>query len=480
MISPLSASLPLVAYVEAFCRQARVLWVGDARSALPKALIDRGARLVYACDRDPLRRREAQARSQDRAISFGTLDDGPAALREGFFELALVENLAAEQNPTQVLATIARLLSPRGVALVAAPNPDTKRPLLASAPSQRPLDYYALYDAVIAQLPEVRMLGQVPFVGYAVVDFSAEGDPNPVLDSSLAPPRGEEPDYFVALASRERRTLEEYAVIQLCAADVLKANATSAELAPVPQRTVAAAAIPAVPAPTPAKPAVAPQTAALEQRLAKQEAWISELEARAGTADERADAAESELDELRERLGNLEQVHNQQRGELTRERDALKGEREQLRRRVGDLDERSVAKDAELAALKQDLAQRLAAKEAESAALKLELEQRLTAKAAELAAISDEAEGGSDLERLEAQLRERGELVLRLERDLGESERVGRELVRKLREPAAPGNAQSLAERLALAEAELITLRWSLELAKGAGAGLGNGAKRLS
>jgi SAM-dependent methyltransferase len=477
MISPLSASLPLVAYVEAFCRQARVLWVGDARSALPKALIDRGARLVYACDRDPLRRREAQARSQDRAITFGSLDDGPAALREGYFELALVENLAAESNPVEVLATIARLLSPRGVALVAAPNPDAKRPLLASAPSQRPLDYYALYDAVISQLPEVRMLGQVPFVGYAVVDFSAEGDPNPVLDTSLAPPRGEEPDYFVALASRERRALEEYAVIQLCAADVLKANASKAEVVPSPVPVVAAA--PLTPAPAPAvKPAVAPSQAALEQRLAKQELWIGELEARAGTADERADAAESELDELRERLGNLEQIHNQQRAELTQQRDALKGEGEQLRRRLNELDERSAAKEAELQALKRELAQRLAAKEAESLAEKQELERRLAAQQAELSALQTGSEGASDLERLEAQLRQRGERVLELERDLAEAERVGRELVRKLREPAAASNAQSLAERLALAEAELITLRWSLELAKGGGAG--NGAKRLS
>ena len=85
-----------------------------------------------------------------------------------------------------------------------------------------------------------------------------------------------------------------------------------------------------------------------------------------------------------------------------------------------------------------------------------------------------------DLDRLETQLKERGERVLRLERDLLESERIGRELVRKLRESSSLGSALALAERLALAEAELVTLRWSLELAKGGMAGLGNGSTRLS
>ena len=466
-MSSLSASLPLAAYVETFCRQARVLWVGDARSALPKALLERGARLVYACDHDAGRRREAAARSQDRAITFGALDDGPAALREGFFDLALIENLAAESNAKEVLATVARLLAPRGVALVAAPNPDSKRPLLSSAPSRHPLDYYALYDAVVSTLPEVRMLGQVPFVGYAVVDFSAEGDPSPVLDSSLAPARGEEPDYFLALPGRERRALEEYAVIQVPAADVLQASSSRAEL-PGKQRATNVG------------------SAALEQKLAKQEAWIQELEARAATADERADTVESELDEARERLGNQAQAHSQERASLVRERDALKSELEQARRRLAEFDDRLAAKDSELSKLKAEapllktktetLEARSKSLEADATALKVKLE----ALEVEAAALRSEGETSSDLAQLEAQLQERGERVLGLERDLLESERVGRELVRKLREPATPGNAQALAERLALAEAELVTLRWSLELAKSGVSSPGNGARRLS
>ncbi|HET9932201.1 MAG TPA: hypothetical protein VFQ35_15970, partial [Polyangiaceae bacterium] len=170
-------------------------------------------------------------------------------------------------------------------------------------------------------------------------------------------------------------------------------------------------------------------TKGLEQKLLRQEAWINELEARAATADERADAAESELDEVRERLGELEQRHEREATALTQERDALKAELERLRKRVNDQDDLIALKDTELAAL------------------------------------ADDGEATRELARLEAQLKERGERVLSLEREVFEAERIGRELLRKL-DTSAGAASQQLAEQLARAEAELLTLRWSLDLAK--------------
>jgi hypothetical protein len=428
------ASLPLVSYAESLCSQARVLLVGDALSGLGRHLLERGARLVYVCDRNAARRAEAQARGGDRNIVFGSLDDGPAALRENFFDLVLVENLSLEADARATLGAIARLMTPRATALVVSPNPESTRPLLGAEKPAQPLDYYALYDAVSATLPKVRMLGQVPFVGYAIVDFSAEGEPSPVLDTSLAPARGEEPDYFVALAAREGRHLDEYAVVQLTAADVLgERSKTSSPPPPV------VAAPPPAPEPPPPPPVAAPVAAevaasvslnkGLEQKLLRQEAWINELEARASTADERADAAESELDDVRERLGELEQRHARDSAALTQERDALKAEIERLRQRVNDQDDLIALKDTELAA------------------------------------VADDGETTRELERLEAQLRERGERVLSLERDVFEAERIGRELLRKL-DSSGGAASQQLAEQLAHAEAELLTLRWSLDLAK--------------
>lgn len=433
----LPASLPLVSYAESLCSQARVLLVGDALSGLARHLLERGARLVYVCDRNAARRTEAQARGGDRNIVFGSLDDGPSALRESFFDLVLVENLSLEPDARATLGTVARLMTPRATALVVSPNPDSTSPLLGAEKPPQPLDYYALYDAVSAALPKVRMLGQVPFVGYAIVDFSAEGEPSPVLDTSLAPARGEEPDYFVALAARESRRLDEYAVVQLTAAEVL-GERTKVSSAPPPVAAPQPLPQAAPPPPAPVAPqAAAPEPVAasvilnkgLEQKLLRQEAWITELEARAATADERADAAESELDDVRERLGELEQRHERESSALTQERDALKAELERLRQRVNDQDDLIALKDTELAAL------------------------------------ADDGEATRELERLEAQLRERGERVLGLERDVFEAERIGRELLRKL-DASGGAASQQLAEQLARAEAELLTLRWSLDLAK--------------
>lgn len=426
----LPACLPLLSYAESLCAQARVLLVGDALSGLARQLIERGARLVYVCDRNATRRAEAQARGADRNIVFGSLDDGPAALREHFFDLVLIENLSLEGDARATLNAVARLMTPRGSALVVAPNPESTRPLLATEKAPQPLDYYALYDAVSAALPKVRMLGQVPFVGYAIVDFSAEGEPSPVLDTSLAPARGEEPDYFLALAGREAKGLDEYAVIQLRAADVL-GERPAKESVPAPPVAVAAPVVAAPPVAVTAPPVAASASVnkGLEQKLLRQEAWINELEARAATADERADAAESELDDVRERLGELEQRRDSECAALTQERDALKAELERLRQRVNDQDDLIALKDTQLSAL------------------------------------ADDGEATRELDRLEAQLKERGERVLSLEREVFEAERIGRELLRKL-SVGGSSAPRELAEQLARAEAELVTLRWSLELAK--------------
>ncbi len=199
-----SPFLPLVAYAEALCSGARILLVGDALGGIAEQLVARGARLVPRARRGG--RRAQAAQRTDRTISFGSLNDGSFALREGFFDLGLVESLAAHSDPKAVLAALSRLLTPRGTALVATPNLEARRPLLGSdvgSEARTPgIDYYALYDAVGAHFARVRMLGQVPFVGYALVDFATEGEPSVVFDASLVPSPGEEPDYFVAAAGR--------------------------------------------------------------------------------------------------------------------------------------------------------------------------------------------------------------------------------------------------------------------------------------
>jgi SAM-dependent methyltransferase len=430
----LAPALPLVAYAEQLCKGSRVLVVGEGGLELAEAILGRGARLVHVFERDAARRAEAQARSPSRAITIGAPEEG---MREGFFDLVLVENLASEPDPENTVRSLGRLMAPRGAALFATPNPEAKSPLFAGSSASRSLDYYALYDTVTAGMPHVRMLGQVPFVGYALIDFAAEGEPAPVFDTSLVSPRGEEPDYFIAFASHHPKALDEYAVIQLPSSNLARSIPVAEAPAPPP----------VVEAPRQApddrdarRIAEAARIAELERQLAKQEAWIVEIEARASTADERADAAESELDELREKIGNQEQRSTAETASLRSERDEARAETERLRRRVNDV---------------SDL---------------LEL------KKVELTALTNDPVAVPEIERLEAQLKEQGQKMRRLEADLREAERTGRSLVRRLTAPpavvappapaeAAPeSSALEVAERLAQAEAELVSLRWSLSI----------------
>ncbi|MFO7177908.1 MAG: hypothetical protein DIU78_004325 [Pseudomonadota bacterium] len=479
-------ALPLVVYAERLCSGARVLVVGNARSGLANRLLERGARSVHVCDADAARRNEVAAQTTDRVVSFGSLEEAALTFREASFDFALIENLASEVDPRATVRAVARLLTARGALLAAAPNPEAHRPLLPVDEGARGLDYYALYDHVSAELPHVRMLGQVPFVAYAVVDFAAEGEPVPAFDPSLVSPHDEEPDYFVALAGREPRALDEYAVVQL-SARVLEPRRPAGELrAPVPAPKPAESTARVEPMARADESAVSNlrEREARVERLQKEardrelrterlqkearerearaeqmeksareleararaererlEAWIRELEGRAAAADERADAADERadaaeeradaaaraLEELRSRKSDAERKLQAELTSTARERDELRAEVEQWRRRATELEDKLLAKQAQLALLSQQ----------------------------------DDV-GAEEVERLEAQLQERAQEIRRLRRDLREAERVGRELVRRLAQKER--SAEAAARRLVELEADRVVLGWALEL----------------
>src|SRR3954466_5481234 len=279
--SSLSSSAALAAFIEPWLSNRRALVFGSALAATPRLLLERGARLVHVCDPSPLRVTEAAERGGAAGLSFSSFSDETLAGREGAFDCVLVENLGAF-DARAVVARVRRLLAPRGVALFVTPNREATAPLLpVPEPAGAPIDYYALYDLVAGEFEHVRMLGQAPFVGYAVVDFAPESAAEPLIDSEFIPRGSEEPELFIALASRHRAGIGGYAVVQLPLERVLSGHMANAR-----------AALP--------EPASAVN--ALEQKLKQQESWITELEGRAETADERADVAEEELERLREEL----------------------------------------------------------------------------------------------------------------------------------------------------------------------------------
>jgi hypothetical protein len=482
MMNGLSSSAVLAAFAESLVAGRRVLVFGSALSATPRLLLDRGARLVHVCDPAPLRAAEALRRPGMPGLSISTPSDEEIASREGAVDCVLVEHLGAF-DARSVVEKTRRLLAVRGVALFVTPNRDARRPLLpVTEPAAAPLDYYALYDLVKAEFEHVRMLGQAPFVGYAVVDFAPEGEPEPVVDSDFVPRGSEEPELFVAVAARHRTTLPAHALVQLPLESVL--------LSPAPAER----------APRPEPKAVSPE---LLRKLEQQEGWIRELESRAATADERADLAEGELEDLRERLAGApskeaaEVARQAEVAALSRQAELLQTlERERAEAQSAVQRERAEAQsavqreraeaqsavqreraEAESAIEREREETESARRERDAFATRIrDLEVELEQKNAELSALVSDGSGehAHELAALEDKLAERGQEIRRLEADLAEAERLGKELIAEVRlrstAPAAdraPGEElDALARRLATAEADREALSWVVRIGR--------------
>jgi len=446
--SSLQPSIALCAYAEPLASNRRVLVFGNALGSLPAQLMERGARSVHVCDPDAVRVSEAAARNRSTQISFSTLADSDLSLRDGAFELALIDNLGA-YDPQSMLRTAKRALGSRGVAVVACPNPEAAFPLLRGSTSNATatsLDYYALYDAVAAEFEHVRMLGQTPFVGYAIADFSASGEPEPALDTSFVPGGAEEPDFFIALASNQEVRLDEFAVIQL------------------PTRRV----LSSVNAPAPSAAAVSNEDVkAREAELLRLNQWIKELESRASTADERADHSEAELDAERAKFDAERAKFDAERAKFDAERAKFDAEHAKF-----DAERRASTE------LKTQQEKQLSAARAELDALRAQgtqLRAHINNQANELGdrtrQLSEQAEKleqshAAELAEFERQLAERGSEVRRLEEHLRTAERTGRELVRELERRSGEQSKfanQELERALAEREADLQAAAWTIE-----------------
>jgi SAM-dependent methyltransferase len=467
----LTSSAALAAFIEPFIEGRRVLVFGSALASTPRLLVERGARVVHVCDPAPLRVAEAVERAAAPGLSFSTFSDETLSGREGTFDCVMVENLGAF-DARAVVARARRLLSPRGVALFVTPNREAIAPLLpAPEPNAAPIDYYALYDLVAGEFEHVRMLGQAPFVGYTVVDFAPEAASEPLIDSEFIPRGSEEPELFVALASRHKTGLGGYAVVQLPLHRVLSGNAVSARAQ--------------LPDPVP--------SIELARKLKQQDGWIAELEARAETADQRADDAEEELERVRSELAQARQVRPApapvpapvpppppaprvvppaapvapaQPAAWLAEQRALTAELTRARSRVGELEQQLRELESEQRELKTKVLERDAARAVLEATI-LERDVRIE----ELTKLAP-SDLGDEFAALEEKLVERGHELRRAEQALAESERLGRELIESLtsaREHGDPEVARQLdvlADRLAASEADRLALGWAAAIAR--------------
>jgi chromosome segregation ATPase/SAM-dependent methyltransferase len=220
-----SPSRVLVSLAEPLVRGRRVALLGNVLSGLAQELAERGARVAHGYDPDPGRAAEAATREAARAernhkVVLGAL--GPdLGVRDGAFDVVIVPDLTLFREPLAELARARRLLAAGGVAIVASPNGEISRSLLPRAAAESaPASYYELFDMLMLQWEQVRMLGQAPFVGYALVDFAPEGEPEVTVDTSLlASP--EEPEWFVAVASDRAPSVEAFSLVELPLGEVL-------------------------------------------------------------------------------------------------------------------------------------------------------------------------------------------------------------------------------------------------------------------
>ena len=448
MSSAIEPAIVLAAYAEPVASGRRVLFIGPAISALPERLLERGARLVHVCDPDPVRVAEATAKNRSNNVSFSALADGHFALRDGAFDVCIVED-AGITDPVALVKKIRRALTPRGVALLASLNPETRVPLLPHRPSGViSLDYYALYDAVKTEFEHVRMLGQAPFVGYVIADFAPEGTPEPSLDTAFLPAGAEEPELFIAVASQQPVELEAFSVVQLPYRSVLTGGNGDAEAL----RRSRGEALQMRTKLTEVETALATD----KQALATRDAKLREVETALATDKQALATRDAKLREVEATLAADKQA--------IATRDA----------KLREAETKVFARDAELLALRQELDnknQQLKAQEASLTEMSAKLKNGPSAEEANAAA--------ADLAALEQTLAERGEHIRKLERELREAERVGKELVRQLPGMSPDSAAETrrkaaeseLAQKLAKSQADLIATRWALEAAVKRGGG---------
>jgi hypothetical protein len=388
MTAAIEPAIVLAAYAEPVASGRRVLLHRPCHLALPPRLVERGARVVHVCE---IRTRYGSPRPRPRTarktFSFSALADGHFALREGAFDVCIVED-AGISDPVALIKKIRRALTRARRALLASLNPETRVPLLPHRPSGViSLDYYALYDAVKAEFEHVRMLGQAPFVGYVIADLRPRGTPEPSLDTAFLPSGAEEPELFIAGRSQQPVELEAFAVVQLPYRSVVRCGSSDSEALTRSRGEGSLAAS------SPSEPA--------GRRKARARGKLTEA-------------------------GRSREQSSRRRGKLTKRAALAAVSWPAPRHQAARGRDRVFARDAELLGAAPEL-------ENKNQQLKQQKQAGRADEQAEARAVAEEAAAAAaELAALEQDLAERGEHVRKLERDLREAERVGKELVRQL------------------------------------------------
>jgi chromosome segregation ATPase len=196
-----SELLPRYIFAESLFVRRRVLEVGAVaatQGASAEFLLQRGARVVLACDDDLQAVAEAQSRLGSANLRFraAVFDDLPP----GGFDLVLVADLAPWVRAPELLRDLVAQVSPTGSLVGGLRNPGglALAQLMEPDAEGAPPTYGQALDALSAHFRTVEVATQSPLLGYQLAFEKSEGLQ---VDGSLA--GSGEAAYYVVMASQD-------------------------------------------------------------------------------------------------------------------------------------------------------------------------------------------------------------------------------------------------------------------------------------
>ncbi len=205
--------LARLSYLQSLFVHRRVLIVSDDRT-LASFMLESRARYVCAIsDRESLEPWPVDEEGQVGEFKVVSYDD--IEFRDGMFDVAVVMDLTAVPSHVNLLNELRRIVGPKGVVIAGAPNPICEQ-RIGPDPNAPSIDYYELYEILADAFPSVQMIGQAPFLGYAVSDLAAGEDSDGVsFDAGLMESGAEDIEWFMAVCGESPVEIESYSIIQV-------------------------------------------------------------------------------------------------------------------------------------------------------------------------------------------------------------------------------------------------------------------------
>lgn len=198
----------VLAVSEAYCGERRCALIGPGESALAEALLRASARSVHHYATNDARR--PVPLRLDRTLLVRSLPVGEFDVREGAFDLVVVEDLAQFVDLPSWLGRFRRLVGSSGVFVAGAPRGDGVT-LEARAPS---LSVHELDELLAVQFAWVDLRGLAPFHGMVVAPIGAPGTIGDFVLHPLDDGRAA-PECLVIVASQKPRALEPTLLLEL-------------------------------------------------------------------------------------------------------------------------------------------------------------------------------------------------------------------------------------------------------------------------